>query len=214
MRVFLISGLGADERLFRHLNLDGFDVVNVLWINPLDEDTLATYATRLIAHYHITDGAALIGVSLGGMLAVEIAKQLAIAHIILISTIKTRDEMPWYFKLFKALPVYRLIPARMLNYMGHVIEPFFGKIMGTDSHLFNHMLKTSDPYFLKWAMRAILSWDNVIIPPHLHHFIGDKDLVFSHGRVKNASVIKGGNHLMVFIKGEELSAMIRQIFNS
>ena len=56
MRVFLISGLGADERLFRNLDLSGFEVIPIHWLKPEKTDTLTTYATKLIQHYGIAPG--------------------------------------------------------------------------------------------------------------------------------------------------------------
>lgn len=93
-KLFLISGLGADERLFKNLDLSGFNVVPVTWIEPGLEDSLATYASKLIKQFGIVPNSSVIGVSLGGMLTVEIAKQVQLHHAIIISSIKSKTEAP------------------------------------------------------------------------------------------------------------------------
>lgn len=72
-KVFLISGLGADRRLFNKLELPGYEMVHVDWIAPDQQDSIATYAQKLIDQYHILPNATVIGVSMGGILTVEIS---------------------------------------------------------------------------------------------------------------------------------------------
>src|ERR1700743_3510918 len=102
--IFLIAGMGADTRIFNNIELpDGYDITPVDWIEAHETDTLETYAQKLIYQYHITDNSIVIGNSLGGMLAIEIAKKLKLKKTILISSIKTINEAPGYYKLFRAI---------------------------------------------------------------------------------------------------------------
>lgn len=210
-KIFLIAGLGADTRLFNNIDLGDHDVTPVDWLEPNERDTLATYAQKLIHQYFITDNTIVIGVSLGGMLAVEIAKQVRLNKVILISSIKTVNEAPWYFKVGKVLPLYKLIPASALPKLGFMIRPVFGKMNAHDTWLFNDMLKQSSPKFIKWAMGAVLKWDNETIPANLYHIAGDKDLVFSYKNISNASIIKGGTHIMVFDKAKQINKILKGI---
>ncbi len=73
-KIFLISGLGADTRLYNNIDLLDNEVVPVDWIEPNLTDTLANYAQKLIYQYNIKSNSIVIGTSLGGMIAVEIAK--------------------------------------------------------------------------------------------------------------------------------------------
>ena len=100
-KIFLIPGLGADCRIYKNIDLQGYDVVYIEWIDPAKTDTLATYAQKLIDKYHIVPGSIVIGNSLGGMLAMEIAKKVDLNKTILISSIKTVGEAPLYFKFFR-----------------------------------------------------------------------------------------------------------------
>jgi len=210
-KVFLIAGMGADVRLFKNLDLSGFEVIDVAWIDPEPTDTIATYAVKLIGKYSITTQSNLIGVSLGGMFAVEIAKQVNLKNVIIISSIKTIDEAPFYYKIFRALPVYKLIPANLMLSTGALLKPFFSKRMGGESHLFDSMLRNTSPFFLKWSMNAALYWDGQTPSQHIYHLIGDRDLIFDHRKIKNVIVIPGGDHMMVFTRAKDLNPIIRNI---
>lgn len=48
MNVYCISGLGADERLFRNLKLTNADKKFVNWVKPDKIDTISSYSDKLI----------------------------------------------------------------------------------------------------------------------------------------------------------------------
>jgi pimeloyl-ACP methyl ester carboxylesterase len=210
-KVYLISGLGADTRIYNNIDLQGYDVIPVDWIDPGKLDTLSSYSQNIINQYNINNNSVVIGISLGGMIAVEIAKLIPIKKAILISSIKTSDEAPWYFGLFRALPIYKLIPGKWFTSLGFMIKPIFGHMTHEDAWLFNDMLKNSSPVFLKWAMGAVLHWKNEAIPPNLYHITGNKDLVFSYKRIHNATIVNGGTHIMVFDKAPEINKLLKRI---
>jgi pimeloyl-ACP methyl ester carboxylesterase len=210
-KIFLIAGLGADTRLFNNIDLGDNDVTPVDWIEPNEHDTLTTYAQKLIHQYFITDSSIVIGVSLGGMLAVEIAKQVRLNKVILISSIKTINEAPGYFKLGKVLPLYKLLPAALLPKLGFMIRHVFGKMNPHDSWLFHDMLKQSSPKFMKWALGALLKWKNETVPANIYHIVGDKDLVFNYKLIKGATIIKGGTHIMIFDKAKQINKLLKAI---
>ena len=48
MKVYFISGLAADKRIFKNLRLpEGFEPVYLDWISPLKDESLRDYALRL-----------------------------------------------------------------------------------------------------------------------------------------------------------------------
>jgi pimeloyl-ACP methyl ester carboxylesterase len=210
-RVYLIAGLGADTRVYNNIDLQDHEVIPVNWIEPDSQDTLITYSQRLIYQYDIKPNSILIGNSLGGIISVEIAKFMPIEKVILISSIKTSDEAPGYFKFFRNFPVQKIIPGKLFTSMGGLVKPMFGHMSEEDAWLFNDMLKHTSPVFAKWAMGAILYWKNDVIPPNVHHIIGDKDLVFDYKKIKNATIIKGGTHIMIFDKAKEINKLLKQI---
>lgn len=210
-KVFVIPGLGADSRAYDKIDLIGHDVIKVDWIDPDKMDTLKSYAQKLILQYNIAPLSVVIGNSLGGMLAMEIAKILPLTKTILISSIKTIDEGPPYFAWFRTLPVYKLIPGKLVTSMGFMIRFVFGKMNEADEWLFNDMLKKTSPKFMKWAMGATVNWDNKIIPQNVYTVTGNKDHVFDFRRINDAIIVKGGTHIMIFDRADEINKILEDI---
>jgi pimeloyl-ACP methyl ester carboxylesterase len=209
-KIFLIAGLGADTRVYNNIDLTGYEVIPVDWIEPHQTDTLKTYAQRLIHQYDIRPGSIIIGNSLGGMIGVEIANTIPIKKLILISSIKTVDEIPWHFYFFRAVPVYKIIRIKWFASMGFLVRFAFGKMNAADQWLFHDMVKNSSPVFMKWAMGAMIKWDNKTVPANVVQISGDKDLVLSY-KVKDAIIIKGGSHVMIFDKSKEINKILKRI---
>ena len=210
-KIFLIAGLGADTRVYNNIDLHEHDVTPVDWIEPHKLDTLSTYAQKLIHQYNITPGSIVIGNSLGGMITIEVSKLIPLKKAILISSIKTSDEAPWYFSLFRNLPVYKIIPGKLFTSMGFMVKPLFGHMSAEDAWLFSDMLKNTSPVFAKWAMGAILHWENKLTPADTYHITGDKDLIFDYKRIKGATIVKGGTHIMIFDKAKEINTILKRI---
>ncbi len=210
-KIFLIPGLGADTRVYNNIDLNEHEVTCVDWIEPHEMDTLTTYAQKLIHQYRITPNSVVIGNSLGGMIAVEIAKIIPLEKVILISSIKTIDEEPGYFAFYRSVPVYKLLPGKLFTSMGFMLKPLLGKMNDADAWLFSDMLKHSSPKFLKWGMRAALAWDNKIVPANLCHITGDEDRIFPVKRIKNATIVKGGSHSMIFNKAKDINKLLKRI---
>jgi len=213
VKIFLIPGLGADARIFQYIDLQGHEAVPVSWVEPDKHDTLSTYAQKLIDHYQITPGSVVIGNSLGGMLTIEIAKRIKLDKAILISSIKTKSEAPKSHKWYRYLPLYKLIPSSILPHTGLIVRKVMGKMSKHHQELFVSMLQSTSPKFIKWALGAILHWDNQIIPLNVYHITGDKDKVFPYQRIKGATIIKGGTHIMIYTKSKEINNWLKDIIN-
>ncbi len=213
-KIFLIPGMGADSRIYGRLKFDGYEAIYIDWIEPEPTDTLVTYAAKLIGKYHITDGAVLVGNSLGGMLAVEMAKIIRADKVILISSIKSVDESPAYFKLFRSVPVHKVIPPKFFTDLDFLLELVFGQMEKEDRELFKDMLKKCSPEFLQWAMGAVLNWDNTAVPDNVFEVVGDKDMVFPYKNLKDAEIIKGGTHMMIYDKAEEVNKFLNRVLKN
>jgi pimeloyl-ACP methyl ester carboxylesterase len=210
-KIFLIPGLGADCRIYKNIDLQGHEVVDISWITPDKNDTLASYAQKLIDYYQIEPDDIVIGNSLGGMLAVEIAKKIVLKKVVLISSIKSINEAPWYFDFFRTISVHRMIPAKRLTMVEFLAEYTFGAMSESDQLLFADMLKNTSPVFMKWAIEAILHWDNQTIPNNVYHITGDKDKVFPYKKIQGATIVKGGTHVMIFNKAKEINSWLKNI---
>jgi hypothetical protein len=73
------------------------------------------------------------------------------------------------------------------------------------------LIRDSDPKFTKWAIEAILHWDNKTIPQNIVHIHGTADKLLPYRYVKADYTIKDGEHLMVMDRPEEISALLKQL---
>lgn len=210
-RVFMIPGMGADSRIYQNIKTDGYEQVLVDWFEPDKNDTIASYAQKIKERYGITDGDIVIGNSLGGMMAMEISKMLRLKKTILISSIKTINEAPWYFRLFRTLPVYKILPGWLITHSTRVARYVVGNIGKHHMNLFTDMLHKSSVRFLKWSMQAALYWNNQIIPENTFHIVGDNDRIFDHHRIKNAAIVQGGTHIMIFDRADEINQWLTTV---
>jgi pimeloyl-ACP methyl ester carboxylesterase len=209
--IYLLSGMGADDRAYYLMDFKEEKIVHIKWIKPLKSDSLSDYAIKLAEQIDFTKKVILIGTSLGGMLAVEIAKKFNIEKTILISTVKTSSEMPPQLNLFRIFPLQKLIPGRVIVALRNILRPivFKGRVNKKAHDLFTGMLKDTDPDFLIWSMNAALGWKNYTIPENITHYHGDKDLVFPIRYQKSKFVtINGGTHVMLITKAKILSELI------
>ena len=65
---------------------------------------MADYSRTLAQQIDTSRRFSIIGVSLGGMLAVEMSKYLQPEEVILIASAKTRDELPTKYRFFQKSP--------------------------------------------------------------------------------------------------------------
>src|ERR1044071_3731439 len=96
--IYCISGLGADEKIFAKLQLEGYELKHIPWLIPERTETIDAYARRMAASIK-EDDPILIGVSFGGMIAIEIARQRPVQKLILISSIKCVAELPRWMRI-------------------------------------------------------------------------------------------------------------------
>ncbi len=120
MKLFCIPGFGVDDKIFGNLKLNA-EPVFINWLNPLGHESISNYATRMATAID-EDHPILLGISFGGMIALEIAKQRPVKQIILISSVKSRNELPGRLKLIGQLRLNRLFPVRKVPQNDHFYE--------------------------------------------------------------------------------------------
>jgi hypothetical protein len=213
MNVYLISGLGADKRIFGKLKFAENIVINhVDWIIPKPKESLVSYAHRLSEIIDTSQPFAIIGVSFGGMLAVEIAKLLSPAITIIISSTLKSNHLPQTYQVAGALNLLRFIPAGFLKTSNQLTQNYyFGVKTAEEKKLLNQIIKDTDTHFLKWAIGAILTWKNEIKPERLFHIHGTKDKILYTKKYLPDFLIQDGTHFMVYQNADEISALVGRI---
>ncbi len=206
--IYCLPGLGADHRLFSKLQLNA-KLIPITYIAAEVNDTAESYAAKLVDQIK-EENPILMGVSLGGILAIEISKRMPIKKLILISTIKTKEELPPYFSLVDHLPFDISKTAAWFKNYGEWLKPFYNKISQEDMELFKSMLIKTPDSFINWGVGAVSHWQNKTIDADYIHIHGSLDLVFPTKWVNNYTEIKGGSHFMVVDKAMKISPIINQ----
>jgi pimeloyl-ACP methyl ester carboxylesterase len=209
MKVYFISGLAADSRVFKYIQLpDGYEKICLEWINPEKSESLQSYALRLAGSIEKESPFALVGLSMGGMIAVEIAKKYKPAVCILLCSVPSHNQMPHCFRWAHRLRLHSLVPIGVLK-KASMLKRGFAPDNKADRLLLKEVIRDSDAAFIRWAMEAILSWRNEIIPQPLWHIHGTKDEILPIRFAKPTHTIKGGNHLMIMSQAGPLNQFIR-----
>lgn len=209
-QVYCLSGLGADERIFSRLNVPGVDFIHLKWVLPEKNESMEQYAARLSGQV-FTSHPIFLGVSFGGMMAVEIAKRYSGAKVILISSICTRKQLPVWMKLSGCFKLNRLVPAKPWKWTMPLGNAFLGAKTEEECRLCNEFRSTVDPLYLHWAIEQVLNWRNEWSPPVYYHIHGSKDRTFPLSRVTPTHIIAGGGHFMIMNQAKEVSEILAGI---
>ena len=203
---YLIPGLGADERVFQFLRLQG-DVHILRWLPPEGSDeTLPHYAARLAAAVPVAQACWLVGVSFGGVLALEIAHLRPLARVVLVSSFVGPSELPGIGKLARATGLYRLLPPQLLPRLPRVAQWFFGVKNGREYQLLRQILRDTDPNFTRWAIARLLQWPGRATTPAIR-IHGTDDRLLPNGAAHSQYQLPGG-HLIIISRATEISRIL------
>lgn len=203
MKIFAISGLGADERVFNYIDLET-ELIAVKWIKQLKGEELSEYAKRLIKTYRIKTEDIILGVSFGGLVAVEISKILKIKTI-LISSVETKNELPLMYRFFGKTTICNYLPKRMYLPPRIIANYIFG---AKNKNLLHKILDDTDLGFTKWAVNELINWNNEIKISIILKINGTKDKLIPVKLIQNATKIKDGEHFMIVDKANEINRLI------
>jgi pimeloyl-ACP methyl ester carboxylesterase len=208
--VYFISGLGADERMFQFLHLKCKNRVYVQWIQPHDDEPLHAYAVRL-AEQIKEPNPVLVGMSFGGVVAIELSRFLHPRKTILISSIASSRILPWYYRLMGFMRLHRIIPVPLLKRFHFVGPILFGASTKAEKTLLKQVILETDPHFLRWAVGQLLNWHQ---PDHYENTVmihGTADRILPMSTYPGVIKVKRAGHLMVLSHASEISAILDKI---
>lgn len=214
MNVYFISGLGADERAFERIHLSSrYSVHYLTWISPVKNETLKEYAKRLAVPIDTTQPFALVGLSMGGMIAAAMNDFLTPQKTILISSAASSAELPAYFKWCGNMGLHKLIPTRLMDKPNAFAYWAFGAKSETEKKLMRRIINEGDAAFTKWGIGAIITWKAKEKPKNIFHIHGEADRILPLKYTRPDAVVKGGSHFMVWTKAGEVSKLLQQVLD-
>lgn len=206
MKLYGISGLGADKRVFEYLDLD-CKLIPIEWIEPLKNETIESYSIRISKSINREEDFGIMGVSFGGLVAVEISKRLNPKLTILISSAETRLELRLIYRIIGKTKLLKLIPQFLFDPPRIIADWIFGAV---NKKLLNQILNDTDLYFAKWAVNQLTNWSNIekLSNPVLK-IGGTHDKLIPPN--KNQRLIEKGEHFMIVDRADEISQIINEI---
>ena len=208
--IYVFSGLGTDERVFKNIDLSEYPTTFIRWIDPNQRESIECYAKRLTDQIN-NDRPILVGLSFGGIMATEVANIIETDKIIIIASAKTKKEIPFYFRLAGQLKLHKILPARLLVSPGFFNNWLFGTQSAQDKELLAEILRDTDPNFAKWAIDKIVTWKNQTQHVNLKHIHGTADRILPFRFVTCDIVVKNGGHFMTVNKAVELTEKIKSL---
>ena len=212
MRIYAIPGLGTTKELYVNTQLRGHELIVLQWPSPNKNDTMQSYAQKFISQINTNEPFGLLGVSFGGMLCIELSKIITPHKLILISTCKTRAELPWFIRLMKYIPLHLIISERYhrrLAYHGRWFIGFGSAYIPE----FLGMIEQMEKGYFKQCIDIIANWNNLTFPKIHYHIHGTNDKLLSHKNVSATILIDGGSHAMVVFRANEINSLIEAELN-
>ena len=216
LKIYLISGLGADERVFRMLDFRNWSVVHIHWLEPLSgTESLRHYVERLSGQIDRGQEVVPVGVSFGGMIAQELARVVPCHRVIILSSVKSEAEYSFQLRLLRVARLYALVPASWLKKWGlWFADYFFGTETSEEADLLKTIIRETPEKFMAWAIGVIMHWENPHPLPGLIHLHGTHNRIFSARSIQGYIPVEGDGHLMLLNRASQISEQIHQAIMS
>ena len=206
--IYCIPGLGATDAIFSRLKPKSVDLKPLKLPRPTDGDDIHSYASRLLGQLDTERPFWLLGQSFGGMLAIEMSRLCSPEKIILVSSVKCRQELPWYARLIGALRLHRLVPYSHPEYTLPVSRFLNGISTADERAVLKEMVAKRDVDLLKWSTDQAVTWHSGVAPDNLFHIHGTADRLIPARYVHADAWIVGGTHFMIVSRAEEISRLL------
>ncbi|MEE9364268.1 MAG: YqiA/YcfP family alpha/beta fold hydrolase [Cellulophaga sp.] len=211
--VYFMPGMAANPSIFSKIELpeEQFDVHFLEWFVPEKGMTIQEYALKMCANIK-QENPVLIGVSFGGFLVQEMAKHIETKKVIIISSVKTKEELPKRMIFAKYTKVHKLLPTGLVNNVELIAKYAFGETVTKRLELYEQYLSIRDKNYIDWAIDQIVGWEQTEVLDGVIHIHGEKDAVFPIAYIKDCIPVKNGTHTMVIHRSkwfnERLPAII------
>ncbi len=211
--IYFVPGLAANPSIFEYLELptDRFEIHYLDWLIPVSQnESISNYAKRMCDRI-LHENPVLIGVSFGGIMVQEMSKIIPTKKIIIISSVKSKKELPKRLRVAKATKAYKLLPTKAVLNLDNYAKYAFGDMVKKRIDLYRKYLSIRDENYLPWAIYNVLYWQQEEPLPNVIHIHGNNDGVFPIKHIKNCKIIEGGTHIMILNKAKQISKLLLSI---
>ena len=211
IHVYLMPGMSANSLIFEKIKFPSNFTLHYLdWIEPRKNESLEIYAKRF-SKIIIYKNPVLIGVSFGGVLVQEIAKIIKCKKIIIISSIKSNNELPTHMKFAKITKSYKLLPLKWINDFESLISFVLGPKIKKRLELYRKYLSVRDKNYLSWSIRELIEWNQYKPLKNIVHIHGSNDLIFPTNFLSDYIELPKGDHAMILKRAEWINKKIPEL---
>lgn len=211
---WLLPGLGADSRLFANQREHSDSWLTPKWIQPNENESLSHYVERWLGSVE-EKPSFVTGISFGGIVALEIARQLDIKGVVIISGCFSKESITTQFKAQAAL--LKFSPDVLLRYtVKEVMFPRLSKeenLSAEHIKLLEEMAADFEPYFFRWATERSANWEPIgeksDYPCPILQIHGANDNIIPAVERDTDIMIKDGKHLIQFTHAHEINQHIQ-----
>ena len=211
--IYMIPGQGSDGRLFKNISIADHEVRILEFVPAQKGDDMQAYARRMAEKMDMSQPFSLVGVSLGGMIALEINKIYGAEEVVLIASAKGKEEIPGLYRFFNKVPLHKLLGGNFLKFWVRTLQPMFEPMSKEDQTLWRDMLKNKESLFMKSALACIIEWEHQIDTEaeNIYHIHGSKDKTLPVKHIGEAILVQEGTHVMTLTKGDEIYALLNNL---
>jgi hypothetical protein len=214
MKIYLISGLGADYKVLEKLEFDKkFEVEFLDWLIPLKKESFQGYVQRMLAKIDNAKPFVLIGYSFGGIIVQEIHKIIPAEKVIILGSIKSDKEKSNFIKFGQFTKLSKVLPEKFFNEKNIERYSIVRKIFDSKNPKILEFFTVRNAYYLKWSIEKIAEWKHQENKDVIQ-ILADKDIVFPIKNSKPEYIIKGGTHLFPLTKAKEVSGILKEILST
>lgn len=193
-----MPGMAANSTIFKNIQLpaETFEMHFLDWFVPEKGMSLSNYA-RAMCNKIEHPNPVLVGVSFGGILIQEMAKHIDVRKLIIVSSVKSKKELPKRLIFAKYTKIHKLLPTGLVNNVELLAKYAFGEVVTQRLELYEQYLSVRDKYYIDWSIDQIVHWGQQDVVPGLVHIHGEKDAVFPIQYISNCIRVEEGTHIMI-----------------
>jgi len=212
---YFVPGLAASKEIFKNIRLpeDQFEIHILEWLIPEKRESLSAYAKRMSEQVE-HENPVLLGVSFGGVVAQEMSLFLNLKQLIIVSSVKTKNELPRRLKTIRKTGIYKLVPTGWALSINDLTKLAIGPRSKKRLRLYQEYLWMRDKVYLNWAIRQMICWDRETALADVIHIHGDADFVFPIKNIEATHIIPKGTHVMILNKGSKVSKLLENILKN
>lgn len=210
--IYFIPGQGSDKRIFDSLTIDSaFKLKYLEYGTPERKISLSDFAKQISSSIDTSEKFILVGVSLGGMICVELNEILNPEKAIIISSAKNRNELPFRYKFQRIIPLFEIFPACVLFWGAKVLQPLVEPDRNNNKDTFTSMIYSKNSKYIKRTVRIIIKWKRTSNSKKIIHIHGTNDHTIPLKNVIDPDyILESGSHMITLTRAKEISEILNK----